>query len=309
LVNVLTIAILRFIEDPTALYYSAATWGTINAALCYFLAIGMFPLFESIFGITTDLKLLELTGVHHPLIRELEEKAPGSYQHSLNVAKLAEAAAEAIGANYLLVRAGAYFHDIGKAIKPRYFSENQVSPDERRTHEKLTPYLSCLIIRNHVKEGIELGRRYGLSEKVIDFIPQHHGTCLIKYFYHEAVRQYEESESAEPVRESDFRYPGPKPQSIEAAIVMVADSVEATATSRLTRPNIDADDIRHLVLDAIQDKFSDGQFDDCHLTLRQLHEIRESMVRTLLGRFHHRIDYPAPTAAPTKKAAKEPAVA
>lgn len=309
LVNVLAIAVLRLIDDPTTIYYSAVVWGTINAALCYLLAIGMFPLFEGIFGITTDLKLLEITGVHHPLIRELEEKAPGSYQHSLNVAKLAEAAAEAIGANYLLVRAGAYFHDIGKTLKPRYFSENQVSPEERRTHERLTPYMSCLIIRNHIKEGIELARRYGLSEKVIDFIPQHHGTCLIKYFYHEAIRQYEESESAEPVRESDFRYPGPKPQSIEAAIVMVADSVEATATSRLIRPNIDADDIRRLVMDAIQDKFSDGQFDDCHLTLRQLHEIRESMVRTLLGRFHYRIDYPSPTAVPGKKALKEPAVA
>jgi hypothetical protein len=309
IVNALTIGALRAIEDPTQVYYWAVSWGAINAFLSYVLATGMVPLFESIFGITTDLKLLELTGGHHPLVRELEEKAPGSYQHSLNVAKLAEAAAEAIGANYLLVRAGAHFHDIGKTLKARYFSENQVSPDERRTHDKLTPFMSCLIIRNHVKEGIELARSYGLPEKVIDFIPQHHGTCLIKYFYYEAVRQYEESESAEPVRQSDFRYPGPKPQSIEAAIVMLADSVEAIATSRLTRPNIDADDIRRLVMDAVQDKFSDGQFDECHLTLRQLHEIRESMVRTLLGRFHHRIDYPSPTAAPVKKASKEAAVA
>jgi hypothetical protein len=309
LANVLTIAMLRFIEDPTEIYYSAAAWGTINAVLCYLLATGLIPLFESVFGITTDLKLLELTSGHHPLLLELEEKAPGSYQHSLNVAKLAEAAADAIGANYLLVRAGAMFHDIGKAIKPRYFSENQISADERRTHDKLTPFMSCLIIRNHVKDGIELARQYGLPDKVIDFIPQHHGTCLIKYFYYEAVRQYEESESAEPVRQGDFRYPGPKPQSIEAAIVMLADSVEAIATSRLTRPNVDADDIRRLVIDAIQDKFSDGQMDECHLTLRQLHDIRESMVRTLVGRFHHRVDYPSPVAVPTRRAAKESAVA
>jgi len=308
-VNVLAIGLLDFIEDPTVIRYSAAAWGTINAALCYLLATGLIPLFEGIFGITTDWKLLELTAGHHPLLLELEEKAPGSYQHSLNVAKLAEAAAEAIGANYLLVRAGAYFHDIGKVLKPRYFSENQLTLEERRTHDKLSPFMSCLIIRNHVKEGMELARSYGLPDKLIDFIPQHHGTCLIRYFYSEAVRQYEESESAEPVRQSDFRYPGPKPQSIEAAIVMLADSVEAIATNRLTRPNIDADDIRRLVIDAIQDKFSDGQLDECHLTLRQLHDIRESMVHTLVGRFHHRVDYPSPVAVPTKKSARESAVA
>ena len=309
LVNILAIGVLHFIEDPSEIYYGAVAWGTINAVLCYLLATGMVPLFETVFGITTDLKLLELTAGHHPLLLELEEKAPGSYQHSLNVAKLAEAAADAIGANYLLVRAGAFFHDIGKAIKPRYFSENQISPDERRTHEKLSPFMSCLIIRNHVKDGIEMARQYGLPDKVVEFIPQHHGTCLIKYFYYEAVRQYEESESAEPVRQSDFRYPGPKPQSIEAAIVMLADSVEAIATNRLTRPNVDADDIRRLVIDAIQDKFSDGQMDECHLTLRQLHDIRESMVHTLVGRFHHRVDYPSPVAVPARKVAKESAVA
>jgi len=307
LFEILAIGSLRFIEDPTHLYYAAMGWGAANAALCYFLAIGMFPLFESLFGITTDLKLLELTGVPHPLIRELEEKAPGTYQHSLNVAKLAEAAAEKIGANYLLVRAGAYFHDIGKLVKPKYFSENQLSPEERQIHKKLTPYMSCLVIRNHVKEGIELARRYGLPEKVIEFIPQHHGTCLIKYFYHQAIREYEESESAEPVREADFRYPGPKPQSIEAAIVMVADSVEATATSRLNRPKIDRNDVKRLVWETIQDKFSDGQFDECHLTLRQLHDIQESMVNTLVGRFHYRIEYPSQATAAAKKATKETA--
>jgi len=307
--NVLAIGLLDFIQDPTKIHYAPLVWGTSNAALSYLLATGLIPLFEGVFGITTDWKLLELTAGHHPLLLELEEKAPGSYQHSLNVAKLAEAAAEAIGANYLLVRAGAYFHDVGKAVKPRYFSENQLTPEERRIHDKLTPFMSCLIIRNHVKEGIELARRYGLPDKVMDFIPQHHGTCLIKYFYYEAVREYEGSESAEPVRQSDFRYPGPNPQSIEAAIVMIADSVEAIATSRLTRPNIDADDIRRLVMDAIQDKFSDGQMDECHLTLRQLHDIRESMVRTLVGRFHHRVDYPSPVAVPPKKMAKESVVA
>ncbi|MBM3334505.1 HDIG domain-containing protein, partial [Candidatus Sumerlaeota bacterium] len=309
LVNMLVIALLHLIEDPTRIYLNAAAWGVINGAFCYLLTTGMLPFFESVFGITTDLKLLELTAGHHPLIRELEEKAPGSYQHSLNVAKIAEAAADAIGANYLLVRAGAYFHDIGKIIKPRYFSENQISPEDRKAHEKLTPFLSCLIIRNHAKEGVELARRHGLPEQVIDFIPQHHGTALIMYFYYEAVRQYEESESTEPVRQSDFRYPGPKPQTVEAGIVMLADSVEAIATNRLNRPNIDTDDIRRLVIDAVQDKFSDGQFDECPLTLRQLHEIRESMVRTLLGRFHHRVDYPTAAVASVKKPARESVVA
>lgn len=307
-VNTLAIGVLRFIAEPSQIYYAAAIWGPVNAlVLAYPLAIAMFPIFERVFGVATDLRLLELTGVQNDLLRQVEENAPGTYQHSLNVAKLAEAGADAIGANYLLVRAGAYFHDVGKALKPRYFSENQISSEERRVHEKLTPYMSCLIIRNHVKEGIEVARRAGLPEQVIDFIPQHHGTCLIKFFYHAAIRQYEESESAEPVREEDFRYPGPKPQTVEAAIVMVADSVEATATSRLNRPRIDEDDIRRLVRDTIQDKFSDGQFDECHLTLRQLHEIREAMVRTLVGRFHHRIDYPAAPDAPAKLATKEPA--
>lgn len=249
--------------------------------------------FERLFGIVTDLRLLELTGLKHPLLRRLEREAPGTYQHVLNVTKLAEAAAEAIGANYLLVRAGAYFHDVGKVIKPKYYSENQVNLDDKKAHSKLSPYMSVLIIKNHVKEGVEMARKASLPQKIIDFIPQHHGTGLIRYFYGEALRRYEESETMDPVHEEDFRYPGPKPQSIESAIVLLADSVEAIAASKFTGGQVNANEIRKTVQEAISEKFNDGQFDECELTMRQLYEIREAFARTLMARYHFRVAYPA----------------
>ena len=191
------------------------------------------------------------------------------------------------------MRAGAFYHDVGKIVKPNYYSENQASVEDKKVHFKISPHMSALVIKNHVREGIEIARKYGLSQKVIDFIPQHHGTSLIRYFYQEAVRQYENSESAEPVREEDFRYPGPKPQTIEAAIVMLADSVEATATSKLSEATVREDDIRLVVRNSILEKFNDGQFVECNLTLRDLHRISESFIKTLLSRYHHRITYPA----------------
>ena len=250
--------------------------------------------FEHTFGVVSDLRLLELTGDQHPLLREMEEKAPGTYQHVLNVTKLAEAAAQEIGANHLLVRAGALFHDIGKMIKPKYFSENQVTLDDKKLHARLTPYMSVLIIKNHIKEGIELARkaRPALPERIIDFIPQHHGTTLISYFYNQAQRRYEESEAVDPVREVDFRYPGPKPQSIETAILMLADSTEAIASSRFTGGQVNEDELRQMVQSAISMRFNDGQFDECDLTMRHLHIIREALVKTLAARYHFRISYP-----------------
>ncbi len=250
-------------------------------------------LFEWMFGIVTDLRLLELTGLKHPLIRQLEQKAPGTYQHTLNVAKLAEAAAESIGANTLLVRAGTYFHDIGKMVKPKYFSENQVTLDDKKAHSRLSPYMSVLIIKNHVKEGMELARQFKLPQKVADFIPQHHGSGLIRYFYTQAMRRYEESGAVDPVREEDFRYPGPRPQSVETALVLIADSVEAIASSRFTGGQVSEGELRRTVQSAITERFNDGQFDECDLTMSHLQKIREALVHALMARYHFRIAYPA----------------
>lgn len=298
-VNAIVILSINFILDPAELSQGTAravAYGVTNGLLCGALVFPLLWLFERLFGVVTDFALLELTGTIHPLIRELEEKAPGSYQHTLNVTKLAEAAAREIGANYLLVRAGGYFHDIGKFEKPRYFSENQLTQEDRLLHSKLSPYMSTLIIKNHVKEGIELASkargRHKIPREVIAFIPEHQGTSLITYFYRQAQKQFQESESTDPVHEDDFRYPGPKPQSIETAIVMLADSVEATVTAVFTTSTVNEDELRRVVRKSINDKFDDGQFDECDLTLRDLHLISESFVKTLLGRFHQRVQYP-----------------
>ncbi len=290
--NLILAIILALAYHRAGVRMDVALLAIANGLGCYVLAVGGLPLIESLFGIVTDVRLMELTSVNHPLMRLLEERAPGSYQHVLNVTKLAEPAAERIGANYLLVRAGAYFHDVGKILKPKYFTENQVTPEERRIHSRISPHLSCLIIKNHVREGIELARRFGLPEKVIDFIPQHHGTSLIKYFYEQARQQAEAQGGV--VDEEEFRYPGPKPQTREAAIVMLADTVEATATAKFTGRIVRQDDVYRLVSQAIQDKFSDGQFDECKMTFEDLHCIFEVFVKTLLSRYHRRIDYPQP---------------
>ncbi|MCE5230804.1 HDIG domain-containing protein [bacterium] len=285
------------------LYARLLASGFLNGIACSLATLVLLIIFEWSFGIVTDLRLLELTGMKHPLIRQLEAKAPGTYQHTLNVSKLAEAAAEAIGANTLLVRAGTYFHDVGKMVKPKYFSENQVTLDDKKAHARLSPYMSVLIIKNHVKEGQELARAFGLPQKIIDFIPQHHGTGLIRYFYQEALKRYENSEAVDPVREEDFRYPGPKPQSIEAAIVLLADSVDAIATSRFTGAQVNESELRRHVQLAIGEKFNDGQFDECNLTMSHLYRIREALVAALMARFHFRIAYPTPPKPPREAAA------
>lgn len=294
LVNIATILIITFMRgdwraDPIDLGFAF-----FNGMACAAGTLILLVISERTFDITTDLRLLELTGLRHPLLRQLEEKAPGSYQHVLNVTKLAEAAAVAIGANYLLVRAGALFHDIGKMVKPKYFSENQVTLEDKKAHGKLSPYMSVLIIKNHVKEGIELARRARppLPQKIVDFIPQHHGTGLIRYFYSTALKRYEESEAMEPVRENDFRYPGPRPQSVEAAIVLLADSVEAIAASKFVGGQVNEDEIRRMTQMAVTERFNDGQFDECDLTFKQLDKIREAFVRTLMARYHFRVAYP-----------------
>lgn len=292
IVNGAVILLVNLMGDPNELDPQLILWGIGNGLLCSVFAMPALALFESMLGVVTDIRLLELTGLGHPLLERLEREAPGSYQHSLNVMKLSEAAAKAIGANFLLVRAGSLYHDIGKVVKPKYFGENQMSLEEKSLHGKISPYMSAMVIKNHVKAGIEIARKHKLPQRIVDFIPQHHGTTIISFFYHEALKRFENSESTDPVRESDFRYPGPKPQSIETAIVMLADSVEATVTSRFAALSVNEDELYLVVQNSVLSKFNDGQFDQCDLTFRDLEEIRRSFVRTLLSRFHHRVAYP-----------------
>ena len=305
IVNALVIVLVSLLDDPNEMNPWLILWGMGNGLLCGVFAMPALTLFENLLGVVTDIRLLELTGLGHPLLERLEREAPGSYQHCLNVTKLSEAAAKAIGGNFLLVRAGSLYHDIGKIVKPKYFGENQISLDEKSLHSKISPYMSAMVIKNHVKAGMEMARRYKIPQRIVDFIPQHHGTTIISYFYHEALKRFENSESTDPVRESDFRYPGPKPQSIETAIVMLADSVEATVTSRFTSLSVNEDELYLVVQRSVLSKFNDGQFDECDLTFRHLEDIRRSFVSTLLSRFHHRVAYPS---TPALSGAAAPAV-
>ena len=257
--------------------------GFISAAL----VSSFIPLIETLFQYTTNIKLLELANLNSPVLRELMIKAPGTYHHSIVVGNLVEAAAESIGANPLLARVAAYYHDIGKASKPLYFIENQGGEENR--HDKLAPSMSALILVSHIKEGAELAREKRLGQPIIDIIRQHHGTALIKFFYERAKSQA--AASGQIVDERDFRYPGPKPQTREAGIVMLADCVEA-ASRTLMNPSPDR--IQGLVQKLINNIFIDGQLDECELTLKNLHEIARSFTAILNGIFHHRIDYPEP---------------
>ena len=243
------------------------------------------PIVESISGYTSDIKLLELANLNHPLLRELIVRAPGTYHHSHLVGILAEAAAEAIGANSLLVRVGAYYHDVGKIKKPQYFIENSRNGENK--HEKLSPYMSALIVSAHVKDGLEMAMGAGIPKVISDMIPQHHGTRLISYFY-EKARQMKDPE-IEKVDEKDFCYPGPKPQTREAAILMLADVTEASVRALKEKSTTR---IRQTVQHAINDIFAESQLDQCDLTLRDLNDIAESFVRILLGIYHQRIEYP-----------------
>ena len=263
------------------------------AVLCGFgvgiIALGLIPVFEAV-GFLTDIKLLELASLDHPLMREMVIKAPGTYHHSVLVGSLSEAGAEAISANALLARVGAYFHDIGKTVKTNYYVENQQGPTN--VHDRLSPPMSALIIINHVKEGMELGRQHRLPEAILDIIPQHHGTGLIRFFYDKALRAADQDKDR--VNEEDYRYPGPKPQTREAGIVMLADGVEAATRSlrEPTRHNISAQ-----VQKVINSVVIDGQLDECPLTLKDLSIVAETFTSVLVGIHHHRIEYPDDKAA------------
>ncbi|MEI6703844.1 MAG: HDIG domain-containing metalloprotein [Deltaproteobacteria bacterium] len=264
-----------------------ALFALISGILSAGFVSGFIPAIETLFQYTTDIKLLELANLNTPILRDLMVKAPGTYHHSVIVGNLVEAAAESINANPLLARVAAYYHDIGKAYKPLYFIENQGGEENR--HDKLTPSMSALILISHIKDGAEQAREKHLGQPIIDIIRQHHGTALIKFFYERDKSQA--GAGAHAIEEKDFRYPGPKPQTREAGIVLLADCVEA-ASRTLANPTPDR--IQGMVQKLINNIFIDGQLDECELTLKNLHEIAKSFNRVLNGIFHHRIDYPEP---------------
>jgi putative nucleotidyltransferase with HDIG domain len=259
-------------------------WGSLAG----FLLTGLLPVVERCFGIVTDISLLELADGSHPLLQELVRRAPGTYTHSMTVATLAEAAAEAIGGNPLLVRVGSYFHDVGKMLKPQYFIENQTGENR---HHQLEPALSTLVIIGHVKDGLALARQYNVPRPIVDFIGQHHGTTLVEYFYREAMRNQETNGNGGADLESCFRYPGPRPQNRENGILMLADAVESTSRT-LSHPTPGS--LRKLVHDLLMKRLLDGQFEESGLTLTELHRIEESLSKSLIALFHARIRYPEP---------------
>lgn len=259
-------------------------FGLTGGLLAAVLISGIIPLIEAVFRYTTNLKLVELANMNNPLLRELMFQAPGTYHHSIIVGNLAEAAAETIGANPLLARVAAYYHDIGKVKKPLYFIENVGSGENK--HDKLAPSMSALILMAHLKDGVEMAREHRLGRSLVDIIRQHHGTSLMKYFYDRAM-QREERE----IDEYDYRYPGPKPQTREAALIMLADAVEA-ASRTLHDPTPAR--IQGMVQKIVNNIFIDGQLDECELTLKDLHNIAKSFNRVLGGIFHHRVEYPEP---------------
>jgi len=266
---------------------------------------GILPMFEHAFQITTDISWLEASDLNHPLLRRMTIEAPGTYHHSLVVANLAETAAEAIGANATLCRVCAYFHDVGKLVKPEYFTENMNF--ERNPHEDLAPTMSALIIIAHVKEGVDLALKYKLNQRIIDIIQEHHGTSLVYYFYKRALQQHEDARAGgkimnlrehdiPEVREESFRYSGPKPQTKESAIVSVADAVESASRS-LEKPT--PAKIEHLVNDIIDQRIADHQLDECDLTLSDIRIIADRFRFTLMTMLHSRIAYPKQESKPS----------
>lgn len=289
----LGIIVVSLIDRPISevtLVHAAydAGWAAAGGLTVGFVALGLLPMIERLFDITTGMTLIELRDPKQPMLRELQQRAPGTYNHSLNVATIAEAAADSIGADGLLTYVGALYHDIGKANKPEYFVENQFGGPNK--HDKLSPAMSLLVIVGHVKDGMEMAREYGLPRKLMHFIEAHHGTTLVEFFYNRAKKQAEKAgaEEKDAPNEFEYRYPGPKPRTKEVAILMIADAVES-ATRTLAEPTpsrIDA-----LVRAIANKRLSDGQFDECDLTLRELQQIVESVSKTLASIYHGRISY------------------
>jgi len=256
----------------------------LNGIFAVFVVISTLKIFELLFGVLTNFSLSELSDFNQPLLRRMILEAPGTYHHSLIVSNLAETAADVIGANSLLTRVGAYYHDIGKMEKAEYFNENQILSGNK--HDRIEPSISRLVILNHVKEGVELARKNKLNPRIIDFIPQHHGTSLMHYFYCKAL---EDADDESAITEENYRYPGPKPQSRETAIVLLADSVEAATRSM---DDTNPVKIEEVVRKVINNKFIDGQLDECNLTLKEIEMIAQTLTRVLSAMHHGRVKYP-----------------
>ncbi|HUR16707.1 MAG TPA: HDIG domain-containing protein, partial [Candidatus Limnocylindrales bacterium] len=296
-IGVITLFTMLGDRDFTG-FFELAGASMASAAGAAVFALGSFVILGNAFGITTSFRLLELANPSQPLLRRLMFEAPGTYHHSLMVGNLAERAAEAIGADPLLARVAAYYHDVGKLQNPQAFIENQTATEN--VHDDLEPLESVTLLKSHVAQGIDLAYEYRVPKPIIAFIPQHHGTALMSYFYARAQDQAQADIHALPntpaaeearatVESARFRHAGPKPQSREAAILMLADSVEASVRSLKTP---DEPQIRGMVSRIIQERQTDGQFDECDLTLRDLDRIREAFVAQLLGIYHRRIEYP-----------------
>jgi len=260
-------------------------WGAGGALAVGFLMQGLLPLIERVFRTATNMTLLDYGEATKPLLKRLAVEAPGTFNHSWQIGMLSEAAAESINANGLLCRVGSYYHDVGKLMKPLYFVENQA--ENFNQHKELSPTMSRMIIIGHVKDGIELMKEYRIPKVLHQFTATHHGTTLVEYFYHEATKK--EAENGRAVPETEFRYPGPKPASREAAIVMLADAVEG-ATRAMQEPTPSR--IENVVHNMAMNRLQDGQFDNCDLTMRELHVLEESLVKSLCGMYHARIAYP-----------------
>jgi len=260
--------------------------GLINGAVSAALVTALLPVIENVFKVTTDISLLELSDQNHPLLRRLSLEAPGTYHHSLILGNLAEAAGRAIGANSLLLRVGAYFHDIGKVVKPEYFVENEGI--QGSMHANLSPTMSSLIIMAHTKDGVELARECRLPDAITDMIEQHHGSSLVEFFYRRALEQ---NEGKKKTDEDLFRHPGPKPQTREAGVLLLADAVESASRSL---PDPAPSRIARQVHEIINRKLMDGQLDECELTLAEVHKVEQTLARSLASVFHGRVKYPEP---------------
>ncbi len=291
LVNVAVLAVVTFLQPigdkslATLLLWNLPL-GFVGGVFASLITMALIPLFETIFNYTTDVKLLELSSLNHPIMKELIVKAPGTYHHSLIVGSMCEAAAEAIGCNPLLAKVMAYYHDIGKMEHAQYFIENQ--RPGYNAHDHISPHMSKTVLVAHVKDGAEMGLEHKLGTAIVDGILQHHGTTMINYFYNKALE--EQDEDIDLVHEADFRYPGPKPQFKEAALLMLADSIEAAARS-IDEPTPGR--LTSLVKNIIQSKVLDAQLAECDLTFSDLSTIEETYRRVILGIYHHRIDYPS----------------
>lgn len=257
-------------------------FGGINAIMSPVIAYGLLIFYEKAFKITTDLTLVELSDFNHPLLKELSSKAPGTFHHSIIMGNLCEKAADAIGANGVLARVGCYYHDIGKVARPEYYVENQM---DNNLHDRLNPKMSAKIIISHVKDGIKLAEKYNLPKEIINFIPMHHGTILVSYFHNKGKEELE----AEGATDEIYRYPGPKPSTKEAGIVMIADAVEAS-TRAIDNPS--PHKLEKQIEKIINERLLDGQLDECDLTLKDLTKIKQSFLSILIGIHHHRIKYP-----------------